>query len=273
MAQLLKQPARLAAAARVLVETGIVRIERPDKALASARELLRWKMTPAAAFVVSAARYPDDMAIVDERGTLTFAEVHRRTNALARSLADEGIAEDDGVAIMCRDHRWFIEATVALSKLGATALFFNTAFAGPQLQEVTEREDPAGIAYDEEFAELVGEAAGDRRRWVGWHDGESAHDTTLEGLIDAGDDADVEVPDRTGRIVLLTSGSTGTPKGASRGQPEVVEPLVAVFSRIPLRAREPTFFAGPPLPRLGLSPVQPGPAALLHLRAAAQVRP
>jgi len=48
-----------------------------------------------------------------------------------------------------------------------------------------------------------------------------------------------------GKITLLTSGSTGTPKGASRGQPDPIEPIVAVLSKIPLRSREPTFFAAP----------------------------
>ncbi|MFL5867116.1 MAG: AMP-binding protein, partial [Thermoleophilaceae bacterium] len=141
MVQVLKQPERIARAAKVLVETGLLRPERPDKLADAARELLRWKMTPAAAFIVSAKRFPDEPAIIDERGSLTFAEVDRRTNALARAMADAGIGEGDGVAIMCRDHHWFIEATVAISKLGANTLLFNTAFAGPQLKEVTERED------------------------------------------------------------------------------------------------------------------------------------
>jgi len=240
----LRRPEQLARAAKVLLEAGIVRAERPDKLLDAARKLLAWKLTPAGAFVVSALRYPDEPAIVDERGTLTFDEVDRRTNALARAMADAGVGADDSVAIMCRDHRWFIEATVATSKLGATALFYNTAFAGPQLAEVTEREDPHAIVYDEEFAELIGGAAGDRRRWIAWEDGDPAEDS-IEHLIQSTDDSDVPAADSPGRITLLTSGSTGTPKGASRGQPDPIDPIVAILSRIPLRSREPTFFAAP----------------------------
>ena len=62
------------------------------------------------------------------------------------------------MGIMCRNHRGFIEATVAVSKLGADALYLNTAFAGPQLTEVVEREKPKAIIYDEEFAGLLEEA-------------------------------------------------------------------------------------------------------------------
>jgi fatty-acyl-CoA synthase len=245
MAQLLKEPQRYAKAAKVLVEAGVLRPMRPDRALGAARELLRWGMTPAGAFAESAARHPDDPAIVDPRGSLTFTELNRRTNALGRALAEEGIGDDDGVAIMCRDHRLFVEATVAISKLGAGALLFNTAFAGPQLKEVTEREDPAGLIYDQEFGDLVHEAGGDRKGWVAWHDDGDAGAPTVEELIDGTDDSDLDPPDRPGRIVLLTSGSTGTPKGASRSQPDIVEPIIAVFSRIPLRYREPTVFAAP----------------------------
>lgn len=239
------EPERLLRAAKVVVEAGIVRVERPDTAVKAVKSLLELKMTPAAGFVISAIRYPDEPAIVDELGSLTFGEVHRRTNALADGLARAGVGEGDAVAIMCRDHRWFVESLVALAKLGATALLYNTQFAGPQLAEVTEREDPVAIVYDEEFAEVVAEAAGERARWVAWHEEGKADDPTLESLIESGDESDRPAPDRVGRFTLLTSGSTGTPKGASRGQPDALDSIVAVLSRMPLRAREHTMFAAP----------------------------
>ena len=46
---------------------------------------------------------------------------------------------------MCRNHRGFIEATVACAKLGAGALYLNTMFAGPQITDVLRREDPAAV--------------------------------------------------------------------------------------------------------------------------------
>lgn len=245
----IKHPEQLGRAAKVMLEAGILRPDRPDTLLRSAQALLGWKLTPAAAFVVAAMRYPDEPAIVDELGTLSFAEVDRRTNALAQAMREAGIGAGDSVAIMCRDHRWFIEATVAISKLGATVLLYNTAFAGPQLKEVTEREDPRAIIYDEEFAEAIEPAAQGRHAWLAWHeaatgDGEPAEDS-VQRLIADSDDADMPMPDRPGKITLLTSGSTGTPKGASRSQPDPIEPIVAVLSRIPLRVREPTVFAAP----------------------------
>ena len=43
-------------------------------------------------------------------------------------------------------------------KLGANALFLNTAFSGPQLTDVAKREKPKAIIYDHEFAEVLKDA-------------------------------------------------------------------------------------------------------------------
>jgi acyl-CoA synthetase (AMP-forming)/AMP-acid ligase II len=232
--------------ARTLLGTGMVQPERPDRALRALAAWRRWGPTSAAAYAVGAIRFPDRAAIVDDRGTVSFGEIQRRTNALANELREAGIGEGDGVAIMCRNHRGFVEATVACSKLGAGALYLNTAFAGPQITDVLAREDPAAVIYDEEFAELVAEGSATRRRFVGWSEpGSSPADPTLEQLIDAGSESDQRPPAEKGRVVILTSGTTGTPKGAARQQPDTLEPAAALFSRIPLKARETTMIAAP----------------------------
>ncbi len=235
--------------ARTLLGTGMIAPMRPDKAARSLLALRRWGPTPAAAYTSSAIRYPDRQAIVDERGVLTFAEVDRRTNALAQGLAQVGVKEQDGVAIMCRNHRGFIEATLACSKLGAGALYLNTAFAGPQIADVMRREDPVALVYDEEFGDLVSEGGEGRKRFVAWHESGvrrlSESDPLLEELIATETDSPLQPPAEKGSVVILTSGTTGTPKGAARKQPDSMEPLAALFSKIPLRARETTVIAAP----------------------------
>jgi acyl-CoA synthetase (AMP-forming)/AMP-acid ligase II len=233
-------------AARVLGRAGFFRPARPDRIIKALGALRRFGPTPAAGYSASAARYPDSPSIIDELGTLTFGEVHVRTNALAHSLSDAGVREGEGVGVMCRNHRGFIETTVALSKLGAHALYLNTAFAAPQLADVVAREKPVAIVYDHEFAGLLEEAGKQRKRFVAWEEeGEKAPDPTLEDLIAAGDSSDVVAPDEKGRVVILTSGTTGTPKGATRSQPETLDPAVTLLDRIPLHSRENTMIAAP----------------------------
>jgi fatty-acyl-CoA synthase len=232
--------------ARTLLGTGMLRPSRPDRALRSLRALQRWGPTPAAAYAGAAARFPDRIAFVDERGALTFEQVHRRTNALAAGLHAAGVREGDGVAIMCRNHRGFIDATVACSKLGAGALYLNTAFAGPQIADVLEREAPAAVIYDSEFAGLVAAGASGRRGFVAWAEpGEALAQPTLEELIAGAPDSDPSPPAEKGKVVILTSGTTGTPKGARRKEPDSIEPMAALLSKIPLRAQETTVIAAP----------------------------
>jgi fatty-acyl-CoA synthase len=232
--------------ARTLLATGMLKPTRPDRALRSAAALRRWGPTPAAAYAGAAIRYPDRAALVDDRGTLTFAEVQRRTNALAAELARAGIGEGDGVAIMCRNHRGFVEATVACAKLGASALYLNTAFAAPQLADVLAREQPTAVIYDEEFADLVRDGAEGRKRFIAWHEpGSAGGDPLLDELIERGDPSERPAPEERGRVVILTSGTTGAPKGAARKEPDSIEPMAAMLSKIPLRAQGATMIAAP----------------------------
>jgi acyl-CoA synthetase (AMP-forming)/AMP-acid ligase II len=232
--------------AGTFVRAGILRPARPDRAMRAIVGLHRFGPTLAAGYLGAAARYPDAPALIDERGTLSFDEVDRRTNALARGLAGHGLTEGDAVALMCRNHRGFVETSVACSKLGLHAVFLNTGFAGPQVAEVASREDVAGIVYDEEFADVIAGARSGRACFVAWQDGPSAAgDPTLEELIATRVDSPLPPPQQAGRAVILTSGTTGTPKGANRPNPSSLSPVAAILSAIPLRARQTTLISAP----------------------------
>jgi fatty-acyl-CoA synthase len=229
---------------KVLHEAGIVGLVRPDKAAKVASTFLRWGASPATGVAVAAHKYPHETMLIDERGSLSFERVHRRTNALAHAFADMGIGPGDGVGIMCRNHRGFIEATLAAAKLGASALYLNTMFAGPQLVEVTKREAPKALVYDEEFAGLLDGVDGNIARIVAWADGE-VDGPTLDSLIAANGESDHKPPPDNPRFVILTSGTTGTPKGAQRSTPDGLLAMAALIDKIPYRARDTMVVAAP----------------------------
>jgi acyl-CoA synthetase (AMP-forming)/AMP-acid ligase II len=231
---------------RTLAGAGIIRPQRPDRLLNAAVALIRWGATPAAGYKAAASRYPDDLGLIDESGTLTFREIHQRSNALAHALAREGVKPGDNVGIMCRNHRGWVDAYVATNKLGADALFMNTAFSGPQLADVAERENPVALIFDEEFTGVLEAASAGRRRYIAWHEPDSERsDTTLDELVQGGDTSDLSPPPEQGKAVILTSGTTGAPKGASRKQPQSLDPVAALLERIPLRARGRAMIAAP----------------------------
>jgi fatty-acyl-CoA synthase len=230
---------------RVFSEVGLLRPMRPDKLAQVVRRYIRWGASPALGSAANAVTVPDRMAIVDEAGTLTWEQTHRRSNALARALRDEGVGPGDGVAVMCRNHRYFIEATMACAKLGAIALYLNTAFAGPQLADVMEREKPAALIYDQEFTDLLSDASKGMRRFVAWEERDGTSEVTLEQLISGSHGEDLDPPPDPARYIILTSGTTGTPKGAQRSQPEGLGALAALLDKIPRRSHETVMIAAP----------------------------
>jgi acyl-CoA synthetase (AMP-forming)/AMP-acid ligase II len=229
---------------RVLREAGIVAPMRPDKAVRIGGTFLRWGASPATGVATAAIHHPHEPAIVDERGTLSWERLHRRSNALADSFAAMGIGPGDGVGIMCRNHRGFVEATLAAAKLGAGALYLNTMFAGPQLVEVTRREGPKALVYDEEFGGLLAGVDDSVERIVAWCDGD-VEAPTLEGLIEAGDESDHKPPPDKPKFVILTSGTTGTPKGAQRSSPDGLMAIASLIDRIPFRRGMTMMIAAP----------------------------
>jgi fatty-acyl-CoA synthase len=191
--------------------------------------------TSAAGFTAAAARNPTGIAVKDERGDLTFGDLDKSTNAIARALAEAGVKPGHGVGLFARNHRGFVQAQMALDKLGANTLLLNTGFAAPQLKEVSEREGTAVILYDEEFRGIVEEGASDHTRFCTWAEGD-APEPTLDELVAGYSDTPLDPPASHGRVTVLTSGTTGTPKGAQRGSRRPgVDTFVGLFGRMPLR--------------------------------------
>lgn len=229
---------------RVLGRAGVLRPTRPDRLLRAGLGARHYGMNLAAAFPSSAARFGDRTAIIDERGTITYRELERRSNAVARGLLAEGVTEGDTVALMCRNHRGFVEATAALAKIGADALYLNTGFAAPQLREVATRNNAAVVIHDDEFTELVADG-GPSRRIIAWNDHGSDGTLTLEDLIRAHPGSPPPAPSRPGHTVILTSGTTGTPKGAVRKQSSSLRAGISLLDRVPYRSGETAVIAAP----------------------------
>jgi acyl-CoA synthetase (AMP-forming)/AMP-acid ligase II len=229
---------------KVLHGAGVVEPMRPDTALKIGSTFLRWGASPATGVATAAIHHPHEIALIDELGSLSFERLQLRTNALAHSFAELGIGPGDGVGVMCRNHRGFVETTLAAAKLGASALYLNTMFAGPQLVEVTKREAPKALVYDAEFAALLEGVDDSVHRIVGWSDGEE-DEPTLEQLIVAGSESNLSPPPDKPKFVILTSGTTGTPKGAQRSSPDGLLSIAALLDKIPFRSRETMMIAAP----------------------------
>jgi len=240
---------RLLATVRVLVASGMIAPLRPDKYLRMWAVIRRQGVTPMTGVSLAAARRPQGTALVDERGSLTWAELDARSDALATGLRAHLGGPVETVAILCRNHRGFVEALTAAAKLGADVLLLNTAFSGPQLSEVLVREGGTLIVYDEEFDAVVEPARSAIEglvEVVAWPERPGAGGRpTVDALIDAHLGSQPGKASRPGKVVLLTSGTTGTPKGARRSGGGGAGALAAMLERIPWRAEQTTVVAAP----------------------------
>ena len=189
--------------------------------------------------------------MVDELGMMSFAELDRRSNAIANAWRAAGLAPGDGVAILVRNHRGFVEAFAATQKLGARAILLNTDFAGPQLREVAEREGTRMLVFDDEFAPVVGDLEVELGRWRAWAD--TPGEDTLEALIAQASPALPVPPAAPGTFVILTSGTTGTPRGAQRrvAESRTLTRIGAFVGTVPLRPHETMIIASPLFHSLG----------------------
>jgi acyl-CoA synthetase (AMP-forming)/AMP-acid ligase II len=211
--------------------------------------VLRWGFTPAAGWAAGAARYPNDVALIDELGAMTFREVDDDSSAIATGLMQLGVRDGGSVGLLMRNSRWLPLALSAVAKAGADVVLLNTGFGAEQLADVMKREQIQAVIYDAEFDDLLAKAPAELTRIVGWHD-ESVDQVTLQELAET--TPDLTRPEHRGRQVILTSGTTGTPKGAARSV-EGLEPAAAFLSGIPLKARATTVIASPLFHAWGLA--------------------
>lgn len=245
---------------RVLVRAGMIALMRPDKYLRQGLAVRRHGAGPLSGLSLSAVRNPNGLALVDERGTLTWRELDRRADAVALGLSALGADRSAPVGILCRNHRGLVESLAAASRIGSDALLLNTGFSGPQLSEVMAREGARVLVCDEEFLPLAEQARSVVPGLVtvlAWTESPSDLDS-LDSLVGAHlghRPPPVSVAGGVGRVVLLTSGTTGTPKGARRGASGGGPALAAMFDRIPWRAEEPIVVAAPAFHAFGFGAV------------------
>jgi fatty-acyl-CoA synthase len=203
------------------------------------------------AVTAGGVRFGSRAAIVDELGAVSHRELDRRSNAIANGWRAHGLLAGEGVAILARNHRGFLDAVFAAAKCGARVILLNTSFAGPQIREVAEREGTHLLVYDEEYGQALEGVEVPRGRWRAW--AEDPGEDTLGALIAQGSTGAPPKADAPTRITILTSGTTGSPKGAPRGEPRSLSLLGSLLSKVPFRARETTELSVPMFHALGFA--------------------
>ncbi|QUR65786.1 AMP-binding protein [Mycobacterium spongiae] len=257
-----KRPAAVASRTREelwalwqVARTGALKPLPPQRLVAVSRSMRNYGPL-GAAVTMAAALHRDRTAVVDERGALSFAELEDRSNAVANTWHKRGLRAGDGVAILARNHRGFLDALFAAAKCGARIVLLNTDFGAPQIRDVLAREGADLLVHDDEFAHL----ASDVTLRLGCTTAFSEHTVpdSLETAVGDGDSSPPPPPADHAKLVILTSGTTGTPKGAPRAESRSLFPAGSLLSRVPFRAREVTECCVPLFHALGFGHVMLG---------------
>lgn len=220
--------------------------------------------TPALLIALSARRFPDRVAVIDDRGTLTYGQLQQRATAIAAALSASCRQAPASVGILCRNHRGFVEAMSAGAQLGAELIFINTELPPAQLQAILHRHRPDVLIYDDEYVQAVDAAGYPGLKVLAWHaDPASTADLpTLDELAAQHHPTPPRVR-RPVKLTMLTSGTTGLAKGVPRAvKPRAIAMLCATaMATLRLKSSDVVFVAPPFFHGFGLLTLL-GPLAL-----------
>lgn len=166
----------------------------------------------------AAVRTPGKVAIVDDRGSITFGEAEAASNRLARWLAGRGVRRGDRVALILPNGIAFVVAELAILRLGAVKVPLNIRFAVPEVMYALADCAPTALIATADYAARV---HAERARLpalaaVVAVDGAAAGCALYGDIVSAGDASPVAATaygDDDPVLIRYTGGTTGRPKG------------------------------------------------------------
>ncbi|MEV2236898.1 amino acid adenylation domain-containing protein [Micromonospora sp. NPDC049891] len=161
--------------------------------------------SPVAMIDEQAARRPDAVAVVDESGHLSYAELVTRANRYARHLRATGIRRGDVVAVCRRRDVDRVVVLLGILKAGAAYLPLDPTHPPRRIQHALDQARPVLLVADDLGAHL-----GTERVPVRDYDPD---DPAVAGQPATPPEVELGPDDLAN--VLFTSGSTGTPKGVA----------------------------------------------------------
>ena len=163
-----------------------------------------------------AARTPQNVAVEDDAGALTYARLHERANVVARWLAAQGIGAGSLVGVCVERSTDLMVALLAVLKAGAAYVPLDPEYPAERLAFML---DDAGARVLLTQAHLI--AA------LPEHAGMTlALDRDWNSIVAATNSGAIKRPQATDPAYMIyTSGSTGRPKGALNAHGAIVNRL------------------------------------------------
>ena len=119
-----------------ITQAGIVGPMGPSRLAGVVSAWYQWDFTAGGLLAVAARRDGDRIAVIDDRGPISYRQLNADAHALAAALHERGLRERGRIGILARNHRGFLIAMGASARLGTDLVLLNTGASTTQLAEV-----------------------------------------------------------------------------------------------------------------------------------------
>jgi amino acid adenylation domain-containing protein len=161
-------------------------------------------------FEAQVERTPEAVALIAGEQSLTYAELNRRADSLARYLQSKGVGAESLVGVLMRRTPEILVSLLGILKAGGAYVPLDAGYPLERLRLMVTDADVRIVLTQQDLSEIVRGFRGDSI------EGREAvcldRDWPLIARHDGAKPERVATPDNTA-YVMYTSGSTGTPKG------------------------------------------------------------
>ncbi|WP_254524491.1 class I adenylate-forming enzyme family protein [Natrinema caseinilyticum] len=169
------------------------------------------------AFETSLRKYADRTAVVDGDRSLTYRELDRRANAVARGLVERGVDVGDRVALVMSNRLEYVVADLAVIKAGAAKLPLNDMLTAEEFEFMLSDSGAETVVCGPTFTDTI---AAIREELPTLETVVGIEDASPEGFVPF-EDLDGDEPDPPDQSPgvddvaghYYTGGTTGKPKG------------------------------------------------------------
>ncbi|MGI5224412.1 acyl-CoA synthetase [Actinoallomurus sp. CA-142502] len=185
-----------------------------------------------------ARKTPDDIALVHEDRSVTYARLRDRVVRLAHALRRAGVGPGDRVAYLGFNHPSFLETLFATGMLGGVFVPLNARLAGPEIAYQLTDSGTSVLVHAQPVDDLPVTTIAREE---------------LDRLPEADEPIDSPVALDDPCMIMYTSGTTGRPKGAVLTHGNITWNAVNVLIDHDLIAREVALVSAPLFHTAGLN--------------------